>query len=231
MPFPRYELLGPLGAGLVIAFLVISLGIHEAAHGWVAWKRGDPTAKDLGRITLNPLPHIDPIMTILLPLLLLATTGFVFGGARPVPVNAARLKKPLRDMMLVALAGPLSNVCLAIVFLAAYKVFVKYGLYANAADTLVARQSQLLPLVLSATVLFNVLLAVFNMVPIPPLDGSRVMAWLLPAQLRESYVGLERIGMILIFFLIFGVPAFQRILWEGMLVVYEFAEFATGWII
>ena len=102
----------------VVAFLVISLGVHEAAHAFVAYLCGDSTAKDMGRLTLNPLPHIDPIMTILLPgFLILSGSGFIFGGAKPVPVAYHRLRKPARDMMLVALAGPISNVLIALVWL------------------------------------------------------------------------------------------------------------------
>jgi Zn-dependent protease len=227
---PSFSDVGPVGLALIVAFLILSLGLHEAAHAWVAFKRGDSTAKDIGRMTLNPIPHIDPIMTVLLPVILYSTTGFLFGGARPVPVNAQRLRKPLRDMMLVALAGPLSNLCLAVVFLAAYKVFVKYGLYANAAASIAARQEQLLPLVLGTTVMLNILLFVFNLVPVPPLDGSRVMAWLLPQPLREAYVGLERIGMLLIFFMIFAVPGFRQLLARSMLATYQFAELTTAWI-
>jgi Zn-dependent protease len=212
---------------LVIAFLVLSLGVHEAAHAWMAWKRGDSTAKDLGRMTLNPIAHVDPVMTIALPAIVYLLSGFVFGGARPVPVNPTRLRSPLRDMSLVALAGPASNVLLAILFLAVYKVFVYTGLYVGAADSLRGREDQLLPLVLGASVMFNVLLAVFNLLPIPPLDGSRVMAWILPAQLRESYVGLERMGMFLIFALIFFFPPFQRLLFGAMSSLYQMVDWLT----
>ena len=226
--FPRIDQVGPLGVALVIAFLVLSLGVHEAAHAWMAWKRGDSTAKDLGRLTLNPIAHIDPVMTVALPAIVYVLSGFVFGGARPVPVNPNRLRSPLRDMSLVALAGPASNVVLAILFLAIYKVFVYTGFYVGAAEFPRARQEQLLPLVLGAAVTFNVLLAIFNLVPIPPLDGSRVMAWILPAPLRESYVGLERLGMMLIFFLIFFFPPFQKLLFDSMLVLYRFTEWITS---
>ena len=114
---PQYS---PITLVFVISFLVISLGIHEAAHAWVAAMRGDTTARDLGRMTLNPIAHIDPFLTILLPAVMYWTTGFVFGGAKPVPVVASRLHNPLRDMMLVALAGPASNLVLAFLFAAAY---------------------------------------------------------------------------------------------------------------
>jgi Zn-dependent protease len=211
-------------AGIVstLAFLVISLGIHEAAHAWVALRCGDTTARDAGRISLNPIVHIDLFMTILLPLfLILSNSPFLFGGAKPVPVAYHRLRHPLRDMMLVALAGPVSNVLLAVVFLVAYKsiyFFEMSGVLDSA-----------LPGVLRATVMLNLLLAVFNMFPVPPLDGSRVMTWLLPTSLREPYVALERWGMIIVILLLV-VPqlGFRPLLFSGMNAAYQLIDFLTG---
>lgn len=213
--------LEPVGVALVIAFLVISLGLHEAAHAWVAFKCGDPTAKDLGRITLNPIVHIDLVMTILLPLLLYISSGgqYVFGGAKPVPVAYHRLRKPLRDMMLVAIAGPLTNFLLAIVFFALYKAALFSGHYDS---------DQLLPRVMLHSTSFNILLAVFNLIPIPPLDGSRVMRWLLPQSLREPYDVLERFGMVVIIGLLFFVPGFRGVLHQGMASAYLMIDFLTG---
>jgi Zn-dependent protease len=213
---PQLSDFEPVGLALTIVLLVICLGIHEAAHGWVALKCGDPTARDLGRITLNPIPHIDPFMTILLPALLFIAShgGMIFGGAKPVPVNFHRLRHPWRDMSLVAIAGPLSNLLLAVFFVAAFKFFLVHPLYNGAALTMEERIQDLLPRVLIGAAAFNVLLAVFNMVPIPPLDGSRVMAWLLPEGLRGTYVGLERYGMLIIFGLLYAWPAFNRALAE-----------------
>jgi Zn-dependent protease len=210
-----------LEIALVVAFLVISLGIHEAAHGWVALQRGDPTARDLGRITLNPIPHIDPFMTVILPLALaVASKGaFVFGGAKPVPVSYHRLRHPLRDMMLVALAGPGSNFLLAIVFVIGWKAAISFGGYSP---------EQLMPKVLAGSASMNVLLAVFNLVPIPPLDGSRVMAWILPSELRASYVSLERFGLLLVMGAIYLVPGFGRMLDDGMRRVMDLIHTLTG---
>lgn len=191
------------GIALAIAFLILSLGIHEAAHGWVALQCGDTTARDLGRITLNPIAHIDPFMTVLLPAVLALTTGMIFGGAKPVPVTYSRLRHPLRDMALVALAGPASNLLLAAVFFVALKSALTFGDY---------DPGSLLPSVLFACVYFNLLLTVFNLLPIPPLDGSRVMAWLLPQGLREPYVALERVGLILVIFLVMMVQPVESML-------------------
>jgi Zn-dependent protease len=199
--------LSTVGKVLVLLLLVLSLSFHEAAHAWVAWKCGDSTGKDLGRITLNPIPHIDPFMTIALPaIMLFSQTGFLFGGAKPVPVNFNRLRHPWRDMSFVALAGPLSNFALAFLFMAARKFFIRTGLYNEASESIYLRSEDLLPQVLYSAVSFNILLAVFNLVPIPPLDGSRVMAWILPSGAREPYVALERYGLLIVF----GLAMFSR---------------------
>jgi len=208
----------PLQVGLVIAFLVLSLALHEVAHGWVALKRGDPTARDLGRLSLNPLVHIDPIWTVLVPLFMYWTQGFVFGGARPVPVDYHRLKHPLRDMALVAVAGPLTNLLLAAAFMLCFKASVV--LLGNSV-------SDLQPRVMWGAMHFNALLFVFNLIPIPPLDGSRILAWLLPSGLRRAYVGLERVGMIAIVVLILGVPAFKVLVWAGIDATVELLDLIT----
>jgi Zn-dependent protease len=210
----NHELL--VGA-LSLAFLVLSLGIHEAAHAWAAWRCGDSTAKDMGRMTLDPIPHIDPIMTILVPIILFVGTSgtMMFGGAKPVPVAYHRLRNPLRDMSLVALAGPLSNILLAILFMLIWKVLY-YGV--GFASNEVACQ------VMRRALEWNILLAAFNMIPIPPLDGSRVMTWLLPAGLRERYNSLERHGIFLVMILLYIGPLQPVIrgLMEFMVIGVEF---------
>jgi Zn-dependent protease len=210
-----------LEIGLIVAFLALSLSVHEAAHAWVADLRGDPTARELGRITLNPLAHIGLFETILLPLMLLVVSGgtIAFGGAKPVPVDFHRLKHPLRDMMLVAIAGPLSNVLLAALFMVATKAAETYGGY---------RHDELLTTVLNMMVVSNVLLAVFNMLPVPPLDGSRVMAWLLPSGLREPYVQLERFGLFLVMAVWFWAPGVKPLVYSGMRQARDFLDVATG---
>lgn len=194
---PSFQELGLEGKVAVVALLVISLGAHEAAHAWVALKCGDSTGRDLGRITLNPIPHIDPVMSILIPGLLIASgSSFLFGGAKPVPVNFYGLRRPFRDMALVALAGPFTNTLCALVLFAAEHVLERFGTYEN----------KLLPAILVHAAIFNLLLAAFNLLPIPPLDGSRVMTWLLPRSLRPAYARLESFGLFIIFGLFILFP-------------------------
>ncbi len=204
-----------IGVALVLALLVLSLGIHEAAHGWVALRCGDTTARDLGRITLNPVAHIDPFLTILLPVLLLISTGgqYLFGGAKPVPVNFYNLRRPYRDMALVAIAGPASNFLLAAFFLLCEKIVV-YDLGIWDPDVLGDQ-------VLRRAVEVNLLLAAFNLLPIPPLDGSRVMTWLLPAGMREPYARLDRIGLYLVFIFIYMVPGGMQLVADTMSLMYR----------
>jgi len=194
---------GVLYIGLSLALLVLSLGIHEAAHAWAALKCGDPTARDLGRLTLNPIPHIDLWWTILIPgmFLYVSNGAFLFGGAKPVPVDFHRLKHPWRDMSIVAIAGPLSNLLLVGVFFALWKFFVETGFYNGAAEGAYQRTADLLPSVLKSAVFANAILFVFNLIPVPPLDGSRILTWLLPSRLRESYNSVGVFGLIIVFLL------------------------------
>ncbi len=203
---------------LSLGFLILSLGIHEAAHAFAAWRCGDSTAKDMGRMTLDPVPHIDPFMTLLLPAIMWFTVGYMFGGAKPVPVNYHRLRHPARDMMLVALAGPVSNFLLAILFFLVFKLLVyNFDFSPNA----VASQ------VMYRTMLYNCLLAAFNLIPIPPLDGSRVMSYLLPSSLRTGYNQLERFGMIIILGLL-ATGLLGTIFLPVMYTFADWADFLTG---
>lgn len=196
--------LRPLEIAVLVVLFVCSLGVHEAAHAWMAKRCGDDTAYRMGRMTLNPLPHIDLVWTILMPAILLAThAGFLFGGAKPVPVVFGRLRHRWRDMALVALAGPASNVVLALLTFLLLKVFLATGLY-----TLDQRIDELL----LACMGFNAGLAVFNMLPVPPLDGSRVMTWLLPASWRVGYQAIGAYGILIVLLLTQFVPAFNHAL-------------------
>jgi Zn-dependent protease len=177
--------------------------LHEIAHGLVAYRLGDPTAARAGRLTLNPLPHIDPFGTVLLPLMLIvAHAPFLFGYARPVPVNFGNLRRPKRDMIYVALAGPLTNVVLAIASAALLRQLMALHLPVHGAHTglLVA---VLTPVALMAqnSVIINVVLAVFNMLPILPLDGGRVLTGLLPLRQAIAFSRLEPFGMMIVLLL------------------------------
>ena len=180
-------------ASILIVFSVVlaSLTVHEWAHAWTADRLGDPTARMLGRVSFNPVVHIDPIGTIVLPLLAMFTTGFIFGWAKPVPVNISRFGNPKRDFMIVAAAGPASNLVIAT---AAALVFRSLGGLESAGDPVMR--------VLYFAVSINVLLAVFNMLPVPPLDGGNVLSGLLPDSFAPLIHGLRQYGFIILLALI-----------------------------
>jgi Zn-dependent protease len=203
---------------LNVGFLVLSLGVHEAAHAWVAWLCGDPTAKEEGRLTLNPLAHLDPFLSVILPALLYVFTGFIFGGARPVPIVASRMRHPMRGLMLSALAGPTSNFLLAVLFLLCWKTLRFAG--GMGADTVAAQAMQ-------GAAITNLVLAAFNMIPVPPLDGSRVLAFFLPGELRHAYMALERFGLIIVFGLLYLNIA-SKIIGAAIDPMYGAADFLTG---
>ena len=174
---------------------LLAITVHEAAHAYVAKYFGDDTAERMGRMTLNPTAHIDPIGTILLPLIaLLMPGGFFFGYAKPVPVVASRLRNPAKDMPMVALAGPMSNFIMA--FLWSILLFV-LGYFV--ADT----ESNFFVKVASVGVIFNLILFAFNMLPILPLDGGRVLMGLLPANMARSFSQMEPYGMFIVLGLAF----------------------------
>lgn len=180
--------------GLPVLFAIT---LHEAAHGWVASRLGDKTALMLGRVTLNPLKHIDPVGTILMPGILLMIGGFIFGWAKPVPVNWRNLNNPKRDMAIVALAGPMSNLLMALFWVGIIKL-----------SPLVSQLSQAEAMGLvymgQAGILINLVLGMLNLLPIPPLDGSRVLSSLLPPKMAYQYDKIEPFG----FFIIIGMIAF-----------------------
>lgn len=187
-------------AALVILLLVPSIMVHEVSHGLIADRLGDPTARQAGRLTFNPVKHIDPFGSILLPALLALANGPLFGWARPVPVNAGRFSNPTGHMAITALAGPASNVLLAALL----------GRLVYPALDGVPRE------VVFWIIALNLFLAVFNMLPIPPLDGSRLLPLVLPPRGKELYYRAEQFGFLILFALLFFL--------EGSL------DFLTDWV-
>lgn len=197
--------------------VLFAITVHEVAHGWVAWRLGDPTARMLGRLTLNPLKHIDPIGTVLVPLTLIAlsqfTSGglFIFGWAKPVPITVENLRHPKRGMALVAIAGPTANLIMALLWALIMKV----------AQILTGGALGLsIPLayMAGAGIAINVLLLVLNLLPIPPLDGSRVVAGFLPDPLAWKYSRIEQYGLIILLLLMM-TGILGKIMWPPVAIV------------
>jgi len=199
---------------LVLVLIFFSVVCHEISHGLVAWKLGDPTAWRMGRLSFNPLVHIDIFGTILLPLfLLLMGSRFLFAWAKPVPVNPAYFRNRKQGMMLVALAGPATNLALAI----AMSLLLRFG---------GSIMPAFLASALATTALMNVILMAFNLIPIPPLDGSRIVANFLGGRLYWNYMRLERYGMMIVFGLLF-LGVISRLLYPVMILGIRFLGIAT----
>jgi Zn-dependent protease len=185
---------------VIIVILFSAIVLHEYAHGWMAFKLGDSTAKNAGRLTLNPLKHVDPVGTIAIPLVLLILNFmgfplFLFGWAKPVPVNFMNLRNPKQSMIWVGMAGPIINVIIALVL----SLCIKLNLFPAVASWLVL------------AVFINLLLAVFNMIPVPPLDGSRLVMGLLPMKHVRSYAKLEPYGILIVVVLLY-LGLFQKVI-------------------
>ena len=204
---------------IVLVIILISIILHELAHGIVAYWLGDTTAKDQGRLSLNPIKHIDPYMSIIVPVVLYLLKAPVFGGAKPVPINPHNLKGKEWGMALVAIAGPLTNLLLALIgFLIGYHT----GLF-TAVNTSVAQ------FICYRFVMINLGFAVFNAIPIPPLDGSRVLYAISPDAVRNVLNSIERYGVIIVYMLIlFLGPLFSNIMISGMNGILQFFYMLVG---
>lgn len=187
-------------AALVILILIPSIIVHEVSHGFVAERLGDPTARNAGRLTLNPIPHIDPFGSVLLPAMLALANGPLFGWAKPVPVNPARFSNPTAHMAITAVAGPISNLVLATVL----------------GRLVLPSLSGIPEEIVLVFIILNLFLAVFNMLPIPPLDGSRLLPLVLPERGQQLFHQFEQFGFIILFALLFFL--------EGSL------DFMTNWV-
>ena len=194
-----------LGVVIVLCVIVFSMMLHELAHGGVAYLLGDETAKEDGRLTLNPLKHLDPFMSVILPLMSYLLGGVVFGGAKPVPVNPYKLKGREWGMALVAVAGPLTNFVLALV---SFLVLELTG---------VGQESEILYTILYEMLFVNLGVGVFHLIPIPPLDGSRGLYTLMPDGVREFMNKMERVGIYIIYMLILvGGGVFSSVMTGAM---------------
>jgi Zn-dependent protease len=202
--------------------LVIAITFHEAAHGFVAHRLGDNTAFDLGRVSFNPLRHIDPFGTLIMPaILLMSHSPFLFGYAKPVPVNFRALRNPRIDMVWVALAGPATNIALAVLAAATFHLV----------DYLPTNYGQWLADNLKNALVINVILAIFNMMPIPPLDGGRVAVGLLPRALAIPLSRLEPFGMLILIGILIVLPLVGARFGLNLDVISAILRTSTGYVI
>ena len=202
-----------VGFVVVLGVVLVSMILHELAHGLVAYWLGDDTAKEDGRLTLNPFKHLDPFLSIILPLLLYILGGPIFGGAKPVPVDSRRLKHGAWGMALVAVAGPLTNFCLA---LFAFLIGNWIGVL-DAVNGEVYAATNLAGIIFSQFIMINLGFGIFNLIPIPPLDGSRLLYAIAPDGARRVMAAIEQYGLIVVLVLVwFGSSALSQLMYGSM---------------
>ncbi|MDB3971897.1 MAG: site-2 protease family protein [Candidatus Thioglobus sp.] len=194
--------------------VLFAITVHEAAHGWVASLLGDHSARMMGRVTLNPIKHVDLVGTIIVPAFLYFTAGFIFGWAKPVPVNFRALRSPKKDMLWVAIAGPMSNFIMATLWLIIIFIAINTG-------------SQFLADMAQVGIQINLLLAVLNLLPLPPLDGGRVVSSLLPSKLAYQYDQLEPYGLFILLGLLF-LGVFQTVILPIVKLIQHWAYALVG---
>jgi len=185
--------------------VIFAVTVHEVAHGWVASRFGDQTAKSMGRLTLNPVKHIDPVGTILVPAIMYFTSGFIFGWAKPVPVNWRNLGHPRRDMAIVAIAGPVANLLMLLFWAMSAKIIISLGNDSN-------HLTQLLFVMCSIGITINIVLMILNLFPVLPLDGGRILTAMLPRNLAITFSRLEPYGLIILVVLLLS-----GVLWKILL--------------
>lgn len=196
--------------------VLFSIVVHEVSHGWMAYRLGDDTAKRMGRLTLNPLPHIDPIGTVILPLIMIVLRGPVFGWAKPVPFNPYNFNRnvnPRSGAMWVALAGPGSNLCLA--FLSSFVFVASKAFFSGLPFIIYFSVTQ----IAQALIIINLVLAILNLIPIPPLDGSKILMRFLPPEYDRHFLVLERYGFLILIILL-STGAFSSLIWVPVRFLY-----------
>lgn len=185
---------------ILLAVLLFSASVHEVSHGWFAYRYGDPTAHSLGRLSLNPIRHIDPMMSIIVPIIFYVSTSFIFGGAKPVPVQPMYLRNPRKNMLVISAAGPASNAIIALIATVIFHIFAFLA------------HIPFIPDLITSTVLYiaavfvqiNIILCFFNLMPIPPLDGFGILSNSLPARYDSMVQSIEQVGMFILLVVLFS---------------------------
>lgn len=190
-----------LTIAIQLLIILLALSVHESAHGWMAERFGDPTARMQGRITLNPIAHIDPIGTVVFPLMLALMGAPVFGWAKPVMVNPYNLRNPRKDGIYIAAAGPVSNIIMAIGGIVVFIILKQIGIVGSIYVT--SRSAEAITILLLNLILINIFLAIFNLLPIPPLDGSRILEGILEGEALRTFKKIEPYGFIILIAVIY----------------------------